>query len=149
MSRQIARAFFAPPNGFRRTSKLCGRWLLCLTALLILIAHSRTVSILCDGDSMQVLTLVTANLHADHGARQQLGTNSTAGMQAHVEDAFKQAICKTTHRGAKDKLSGSPYTFLCPAALKCVYNQLMCLQHHSVELVTRCHQHCRRIRSKQ
>ena len=45
-------------------------------ALLILIAHSLTVSILCDSDSMQVLTVtvVTANLHAYYGAMQQLGT---------------------------------------------------------------------------
>ena len=47
MSRHTSLAFLAPPNGLRRTSKLCGRWLLCLMALLILIAHSLTVSILC------------------------------------------------------------------------------------------------------
>ena len=43
-------------------------------ALLILIAHSLTVSILCDGDSMQTLTVVTAKLHAYHGAMHQFGT---------------------------------------------------------------------------
>ena len=69
-------------------------------------------------------------------------------MPADGKDALMQALCNTTHRGAEDKLFGLPYTFLCPAALKCVYNKLMCLQHHSVALVTECHQRRKRMEKK-
>ena len=75
--------------------------------------------------------------------------NSNAGMPADGKDALMQALCNTTHRGAEDKLFGSPYTFLCPAALECVYNKLMCLQHHSVALVTEHQLRRKRIGNKQ
>ena len=47
ISRQTSLAFLVPPKGFNNTNRLCGRWLLCLMAWLILIAHSSTTSALC------------------------------------------------------------------------------------------------------